>query len=190
MPLFLVNERQAKVDRLDESFAFQAEIEVSALVPFVPRPDPRPVRDGDWDERVADLHYSGTVEYAAGHGVSADWEVVDGACHRLRTTWTPSADVEKTETFAGVELGMEALGGISHGVSAQKALTALVADYRSWIDDRRQSLADLADERREVAEELLRLTSVAAAKRKDAVPDLEVTLLLNIQRGRRDTTNS
>ena len=39
--LFVVNERTAKLERLDEVFAFQAEIEVSASTPFVPRPDPR-----------------------------------------------------------------------------------------------------------------------------------------------------
>ena len=162
--LFLVNERKARADRPDESFAFQAEMGVSASFPFVPRPDPRPVTDSDWDERVADLHYAGTVEYAAGHGVSADWEVVDGNCHRLRTTWTPSAEVEKTETFdaPGVELGMEALGELPEGAVAEKALTPLVTGYRSWIEARRQRLADFADERREVAEELLRLAGVAA----------------------------
>ena len=162
--LFLVNERTAKLEHLDEVFAFQAEIEVSASSPFVPRPDPRPVTGGDWDERVADLHYAGTPEYAVGHGVSADWELVDGACGRLRTTWTPCAEVEKTETFdiPGVELAMDALGELSDGAAAQRALTALVVGYRSWIEEERNGLADLAGERREVAEELLRLTGIAA----------------------------
>ena len=158
--LFLVNERTARLERLDEAFAFQAEIEVSASNPFVPRPDPRPVTGGDWDECVADLHYAGTPEYAVGHGVSADWELVDGACSRLRTTWTPCAEVEKTETFdvPGVELAMDALGELSDGAAAETALAALVAGYRSWIEVQRNGLADLAGERREVAEELLRRT--------------------------------
>ena len=57
----------------------------------------------DWDEQVADLHYADTPEYATGHGVSADWEIVDGACRVLRTRWIPSAEVEKTGpwTIAG-----------------------------------------------------------------------------------------
>ena len=100
MSLFLVNDRIASSDReRDEAFAFQAEIEVRSSAPFVPRPDPREVSGDDWDEHVADLHYAHTPEYAAGHGLSADWELVDGACRVLRTTWTPVAEVEKTETF-------------------------------------------------------------------------------------------
>ena len=71
--LFMVNDRIASSDReRDEAFAFQAEIEVRSSAPFVPRPDPREVSGDDWDERVADLHYARTPEYAAGHGVSAD----------------------------------------------------------------------------------------------------------------------
>ena len=74
--LFLVNDRNPSPDReRDEAFAFQAELEVRSEVPFVPRPDPREVSGDDWDERVADLHYAGTPEYAAGHGVSADREL-------------------------------------------------------------------------------------------------------------------
>ena len=105
--VFLVNERAPAAERArDEAFAFQAELEVRSAVPFVPRPDPRGVAGDDPDERVADLHYADTPEYAAGHGVAADWELVDGACRLLRTTWIPSADVEKTETVevSGVEL--------------------------------------------------------------------------------------
>ena len=134
------------------------------LVPLRPASRPTPVTGGDWDERVADLHYAGTPEYAVGHGVSADWELMDGACGRLRTTWTPCAEVEKTETFdiPGVELAMDALGELSDGAAAQRALTALVVGYRSWIEEERNGLADLAGERREVAEELLRLTGIAA----------------------------
>ena len=52
----------------------------------------------DLDEQIADLHYADTPGYATGHGVSAEWHTVDGACHLLRTTWIPKAEVEKTET--------------------------------------------------------------------------------------------
>ncbi len=53
---------------------------------FVPRPDPCSARAADWDADVADLHYADTPEYAAGHGVSAAWEVVlvDDAHHNRR----------------------------------------------------------------------------------------------------------
>ena len=164
--LFLVNDRSAPPEgrERDEAFAFQAGIEVRNAVPFVPRPDPREVSGDDWDERVADLHYAHSPEYAAGHGVSAGWELVDGACRTLRTTWTPAAEVEKTETFdpPGAELDMHALGALADGAAAEGALAPLVTGYRSWIRERRAGLADPAGERRETAEELLRLAGVAA----------------------------
>ena len=156
--LFLVNGRPPAADPArDEAFAFQAELEVRSAVPFVPRPDPRGVSGDDSDERIADLHYADTPEYAAGHGVAADWELVDGACRLLRTTWIPTAEVETTETVEvpGVELAMAALGDLSDGGDAERALTPLVTGYRAWIDQQDAALTDLTGERRETAEELV-----------------------------------
>ena len=166
--LFLVNDRVPSSDReRDEAFAFQAEIEVRSEVPFVPRPDPREVSGDNWDERVADLHYAHTPEYAAGHGVSADWELVDGACRVLRSTWTPGCEVEKTETFdpPGAELDMQVLGALADGSAAEAALSPLVAGYRSWLEDQRTGLGGLVGERRDAAEQLLHLASIAPARR-------------------------
>ena len=163
--LFLVNDRIPSSDReRDEAFAFQAEIEVRSTIPFVPRPDPREVSGDDWDERVADLHYAHSPEFAAGHGVSADWELVDDACRVLRTTWTPSAEVEKTETFdpPGAVLDMQALGDLAGGSAAEAALSPLVAGYRTWLDDQHAGLGGMTGERREVAEQLVRLAGMAA----------------------------
>ena len=170
--LFLVNGREPSSDReRDETFAFQAEIEVRSEVPFVPRPDPREMTADDWDESVADLHYAQSPEYAAGHGVSADWELVDDACRVLRTTWTPAAEVEKTETFdvPGTELDMQALGALADGSAAEAALTPLVTEYRSWIEARRADLGGLAGERLATAEQLLRLAGVAADRMERGV---------------------
>ena len=132
--------------------------------PFVPRPDLRGARAAEWDEQVADLHYADTPEYATGHGVSAEWEIVDGACRLLRTAWIPSAEVEKTATVdvPGVELSMEALGALADGAAAEAALRPLVAQYRAWIEARRAGIATLPGARRETAEELLRFAGVAA----------------------------
>ena len=156
--LFLVNGRTPAADPArDEAFAFQAELEVGSAAPFVPRPDPRGVSGDDSDERIADLHYADTPEYAAGHGVAADWELVDGACRLLRTTWIPTAEVETTETVEvpGVELAMAALGDLSDGGAAEPALTPLVTGYRAWIDQQDAALTDLTGERRETADELV-----------------------------------
>ncbi|MCY4377727.1 MAG: DISARM system helicase DrmA [Spirochaetaceae bacterium] len=165
--LFLVNERVPSAGPVrDAAFAFQVEMEVRGAAPFVPRPDPRGVAGDDADERVADLHYADTPEYAAGHGVAADWELSDGACRTLRTTWIPAADVETTETMEvpGVELAMAALGDLSDGLAAELALTPLVTGYRAWIDQKDAALTDLTGERRDTAEELVFHARSAASR--------------------------
>ena len=167
--VFLVNYRVLvgrEEGEPDLAYAFQPEIEVQADRPFVPRPDLRGAQAAEWDERVADLHYADTPEYATGHGVSAVWDIVAGLCHLLRTAWIPSAEVEKTETaeVRGVELSMEALGALADGAAAEAVLRALVAQYRDWIETRRADIAVLPGTRRETAEELLRLAGIAAGR--------------------------
>jgi hypothetical protein len=113
---------------------------------------------------VADLHYADAPEYATGHGVSTEWEVVDGACHLLRTAWIPSVEVEKTITVdvPGVELSMETLGALADGAAAEASLRRLVAEYHTWIAGRRADLATLQGTRHETAEELLCCADSAA----------------------------
>jgi len=162
--VFLVNRRSANKENPDLAYAFQTEVDVRCELPFVPRPDLRGSAAVEWDERVADLHYADMLEYATGHGVAGDWEVVSGECRHLWTTWMPGAQVEKTATveMKGVERSMEALGSLSDGAAAKAALGPLVTEYRAWIQARRASLAALPAPRRETAEELLRLAGVAA----------------------------
>lgn len=162
--VFLVNHRPPDEEHPDRAYAFQAEIEVRSREPFVPRPDLRGAVAEDWDERVADLHYADTPEYATGHGLSAEWDLEDGACRVLRTAWIPSAQVEKTANaeVAGVELSMDALGSLENGEAAQAALSPLVDRYRQWIEARGKEIASLSPKRRETARELLRLAGVAA----------------------------
>ena len=134
--VFLVNHRTPNEENPDLAYPFQAEIEVRGDHPFVPRPDLRGAQAAEWDDQVADLHYADTPEYATGHGVSAEWEVVDGACRLLRSAWIPSAEVEKTATVdvPGVELSMEVLGALADGAAAETALRPLVGQYRAWIE--------------------------------------------------------
>lgn len=165
--VFLVNNRSPVSDGVaDSAYAFQAELEISGDEAFVPRPDPRAMGSAGWDDRVADLHYSDSPEYAVGHGVSAEWEVIDDACHLLRTAWIPSATVAKTEPagIPDVDLSMEALGALPDGEAARTALAPLVNHYRSWIDGQRDRIDDAGGSRLETAEELLRLAGVAATR--------------------------
>ena len=125
---FLVNRRRPDEAQPDRAYAFQAEIEVRTDEGFVPRPDLRGAHGGDWDDRVADLHYADTPEYATGHGVSAEWDLVDRECRSIRTAWVGTAEVEKTATanVPGVELSMETLGRLDDGTATQQALGPLV----------------------------------------------------------------
>ncbi len=162
--VFIVNRRLPLKEEPDLAYAFQAEVEVRTDLPFVPRPDLRGARATDWDEQVADLHYADTPEYATGHGVSAEWEIVDGACHVLRTAWISSAGVEKTKTedIPDVELSMHVLGALPDGPSAEAILRPLVLRYRNWIAAQRVRLDALSGTRRGTAEELLRFAGIAA----------------------------
>ena len=165
---FLVNRRRPDEAQPDRAYAFQAEIEVRTDEGFVPRPDLRGAHGGDWDDRVADLHYADTPEYATGHGVSAEWEFVDGECRSIRTAWVGTAEVEKTATadVPGVELSMEALGRLDDGTATQQALDPLMVQYREWIEARRQEVAagPGQGDRRDTAEQLLHYAGIAVER--------------------------
>jgi hypothetical protein len=162
--VFLVNNRTPNNEKPDIGYAFQAELEVHGDYPFIPRPDLRGAQAVDWDDQVGDLHYADTPEYATGHGVSAEWEIVEKECRLIRSAWIPSAEVEKTVTVdvPGTELSMEALGAVADGASIRTALQPLVDQYRAWIERRRSAIGQLQGSRRETANELMRLASIAA----------------------------
>lgn len=164
--VFLVNRRAPVGERPDTAFVFQPQLEVHSEQPFVPRPDLRGASPEDWDEQVADLHYADTPEYATGHGVSADWEVVDRECRVVRTCWIPTAQVEKTVTVdvPGATLSMRQLGDLADGSAAVEALSPLVGRYRKWIESQRTELGELSGQRRQAAEQLLRLAGQAATR--------------------------
>ena len=125
---FLVNNRKPAIDKPDRAYVFQPELEVGCDVPFVPRPDLRGAHADDWDDQVSDLHYADSPEYATGHGISADWELLDDRCAVLRTQWIPTAHVERTVApgIDDVVLAMDALGELKDGDAAAAALLPLV----------------------------------------------------------------
>jgi len=176
--LFLVNKRAHRAANPDLAFAFQPELAVRSAAGFVPRPDLRGVELGDWDDRVADLHYADTPEYASGHGVSVDWDLVDGGCREIRTAWVPKAQVERTETASGealgrVELRMEVLGDLKDGAAARAALSPLVEAYRAWIARQRDDLPSVKERRRETAEVLLDHAELAAERIARGIEELD-----------------
>lgn len=164
--IYLINNRPADYDPFDEMYAFQAEIEVRSARPFVPRPNLSGLRAAEWDELVADLHYANVPEYAVGHAVAADWDLVDGACSVVRTAWLPQAAVEKTVTapVSDVELGMDALGALADGAAVEQALRPLVTAYHAWLDEQEQRSATLTGKRGETARVLVRHARKAAER--------------------------
>jgi hypothetical protein len=172
--VFIVNNRPVDQELPDRAYAFQAELQVRGSVPFLPRPDLRGSAAEEWDDLVADLHYADAPEYATGHGVSASWETAGGACQLVQTRWLPAAEVPKTATvdLPGVELSMDALGGLERG-GVVPALQPLGASYRAWIAAQRTGAERLTGRRRETAEELLGLAEAAARRIETGIKLLE-----------------
>ncbi|MFL5845299.1 MAG: DISARM system helicase DrmA [Solirubrobacteraceae bacterium] len=172
--VFLMNRRKPDAEQPDRAYAFQPEIEVSCELAFVPRPDLRGATADEWDELVGDLHYADTPEYATGHGIAADWDVVDGVCRVLRTRWIPKAEVEKTITapIADVELSMSALGALSDGDAVRAALSPLVAHYREWIATQQTAASSLSGKRGETAGQMLFLAGFAAKRIERGIESL------------------
>jgi hypothetical protein len=163
--MFVVNERVSKEGRdRDADFAFQAKLEVGSRAGFCARPDLRGRRAGGFEEHVAELHFADANEFAVGHGVSADWELLDGACSRIWTCWIPQATVEKVVTaqLDGLQLSMNRLGALESGTAAKQVLLPLVEKYRAWIEAQRAQSAGMKERHRVVAEELLRSAEDAA----------------------------
>ena len=162
--VFLVNHRTPELDNRDLAYAFQAQIEIRSDRGFTPRPDLGGGGVEEFDDRVADLHYADAPSYATGHGVSADWDVLDDECRVIRTAWIPSALVEKTHAvdLPGVELSMERLGALHDGSGAEAALRPLVRQYRDWIKAQDEATEILTGARHETAGELVRLAGIAA----------------------------
>jgi hypothetical protein len=134
--LFLVNRRVPHATHAYRASIFQPRLVVECAPGFVPRPDPRgDISATDPDERVADLQYRSTYEFATGHGVATHALLVDRRCSTVQTEWMPRATVERVDPteVAGVTFGMEDLGALADGNAVRAALAALPARYAEWI---------------------------------------------------------
>jgi hypothetical protein len=156
--VFLVNHRKPEPDnRRDSAFAFQAELCLHALQPFVPRPNIKGMNSGDWDEKVADLQFCDAVEYAVGHNVSVVATTDDkGKCREVRTTWMPVAEVEKVipRQLDNAQLGMEALSEAETADDIREMLSPMVTEYGTWIE-KQNDVCPEQQARKKIAEELM-----------------------------------
>jgi hypothetical protein len=179
--VFVVNGRQP-AERAYKSNAYQVRLSLRSATGFVPRPDLRSgsdaVRQFDFDEQIADLHYRKTCDYASGLGCAAEPErdPGDGACREVRSAWIPAADVEFTghleaAQIPGVELRMEALAELS-SESAATALNPLVEHYCQWIaaqEAATQADTTLEPSQRKTAGELVGKARLAADRMRAGV---------------------
>ena len=155
--VFLVNRRPPSPDiSRDESFLFQSRLEVEAAEGFLPRPNPRGLESNDWDERLADLQYRQSIDYAVGHSVSVEAFLDSGQCVKLATRWLPDHQVERVAPakMSGVLLGMDDLAALPDASAAKAGLQPMVDQYRAWITHQVNQVGNLAARRKEVVGEL------------------------------------
>ncbi len=160
LSVFLVNERDPAIeDRADEANLYQVELCLRLAEGFVARPDHHGIDGDDADERVADLQYRDAFEFAVGHGI-ATRAVVEGArCAEVRTTWMPTAEVEKVDParIEGVTdetLSMDALATVETSDVLRARLAPFAAAYAAWISAQRATALSDA-RRRAVCDDLL-----------------------------------
>lgn len=181
LSVFLVNRRKRLPRRYaDIAFAFQARIEVTCHMGFVPRRDLSGYRSEDDDLRSADLHYRNEAEYAVGRSTSGGWDVpdADGRVHRAWTDPLPTAEVERiapNEAIAGVEFGMEALADLAAagGVTLADRLVELTRQYSAWTKEQRNLLTGLPERRRETGERLIEAMETARARMANGIELLQ-----------------
>lgn len=155
MSLFLVNERSVDPEareRKDEHFVFQTRLVISCDDGFVPRPDLRGMEGEDPDDRVADLQYRDTFEYAVGHGVSTHAVIEEQSCRQISTEWIPEEDVEKVQPSGVAELRMQTLSETGAD-ELRSMLMPLAEKYGEWIE--RQAKRSSASARRRETLEFL-----------------------------------
>lgn len=164
MSVFLVNARSEALRRFgDVAFCFQARLELHFPGGFAARDDRASYDSADFDERLADLHYSDVFSFAVGHNTSGDWAEPDGE-GRVTTVFTnplPCQEVEKLGADIdqpGVECDMAALAKASDTVGALgAALSALPDAYQQWATTQAAKVSGIQGSRRqEVARDCLK----------------------------------
>jgi hypothetical protein len=154
--LFVVNRREKlpiSDRRKDERWMLQARLEVRGI-------DNRPIfraraagaglaEDSDEDARSFELIYRKAREYAAGHGVSADWDNADpesGLARRIWTEFIPEREIPSliapASRGAGAQLDMRMLSELEQGEEIFRVLVPLLEAYEAWIDQRRKERDD------------------------------------------------
>jgi hypothetical protein len=189
LSVFVINNRSAAGRLTYKQIPFQVELEIGCSEGFHGRADLRGATAGelaDADERIADLQYRDVLEYAVGHGISAQSRHdADGICRSVSTTWLPLAEVPRVDhadekTIGQVTLGMEGLAELKALEEARSALSALVASYRAWIttQETRSKDFNLNSDQKATAGDLLATAKTAADRIEEGIESLADPLCL------------
>lgn len=148
--LFLVNGQDSPEKLRDEAWLFQAGFSVTAAdgsAAFVSHLLQRAARGTDpaslAEERELAMLHRHDLEFAVGHGVSAEWEVAENDVTRatcVRTEALPGYDVARMDPVSekdepglnSLELDMRRLGE-TRDVDFARALAPLSDTYSEWI---------------------------------------------------------
>jgi len=147
LSFFVINHRTpvAPPGSPDSAYVFQVALELRFARGLVARPNRRDEPSDDLDDRIADLQYRDAVEWAVGHGISA--EPVRDASGRVvgaRTCWLPRAEVRPIESreIDGVVTTMAELAAMPDGAELRSALSPLCDAYAAWIAAERTAPLD------------------------------------------------
>lgn len=174
LAVFLVNQREpGERGKLDEQFAFQVELEIKYSEGLLGRADRRGQASNDWDDRVLSLQFRRQFEYAVGHGVSVEWQEVNGAVRAARTVWIPRSEVRRvvTNESSATQTSMEALAALDSPAAVRAALSPFAADYGSWIAAQRA--ADVSGELASTRDALMNKAADAQRRISEGVALLE-----------------
>lgn len=175
--LFLVNKRNPlKAEERDMGYTFQTRLTIESKTPLIPRADRSGEDSDDPDLRIADLQYRDVWEYAVGHNISVKAVTQNGACHQIQTTWLPIAAVEKVvaRDIPEVELEMETLAKAEDAATIREMLNDLPAVYQTWIEQQKQQIESLDNQKRqEIAEDLLNKAEVVRKRIQEGIDLLE-----------------
>lgn len=94
----------------------------------------------DDDESELRLRYQHQKVYAVGHGCAADWELTNGHCASIFSTFIPSFDVLHLDTVREIDSDALKLANLRDGESeaVSQLLRKFVDGYANWLEEQRE----------------------------------------------------
>lgn len=160
-------------------FQFEAYVEPHLDCVLVPRP--KAFHGNDEDQKISDLIYRDSHEFAVGHTCSASWKVIpEGGAERVELTWMPKTVVRKMDP-AGDERISKAISGSPLGrlnplelafaetADLLASLGAIASGYDEWIEAQEKKVDQLSDDLSPQARENIKNCRLASARVKEGL---------------------